>query len=59
MLQECLDEESNTVGIRLLDKSGNQMAHSSPITKWFITQVTIQLPDKKSGNWMVDWVIDI
>ena len=37
--------ESNTVGIQLSDMSGNWMAISSPVTEWFVIQVTIQLPD--------------
>ena len=35
----------NTVGIQLSDMSGNRMAISSPVTEWFVIQVTIQLPD--------------
>ena len=35
----------NHVGIQLSDMSGNRMAISSPVTEWFVIQVTIQLPD--------------
>ena len=40
-----LTVEWDTVGVQLSDMSGNWMAISSPVTEWFVIQVTIQLPD--------------
>ena len=39
------EHQTNTVGIQLSDMSGNRVAISSPVTGWFVIQVTIQLPD--------------
>ena len=36
---------ATTVGIQLSDMSGNWMVISSPVTEWFVIQVTIQLPN--------------
>ena len=45
--------QHNTVGIQLSDMSGNRMAKSSPIAKWFINWMVTWIVDKKSGSRMV------